>query len=233
LTACGDGTVRLWSPPGGQPLDTSFLHKGVNAVAFSPDGRTFLTASSTGWKQQTIHLWGLRRGPESRTLPDRFNFLAFGPDGQTVLAGSPDDKDRRDKAEARLLDLATGKPLGKGVPHDGFVHGGDFSPDGKTVVTCDTRFGGGLAPQALQYRLRLWDAATGKALTSIEVETARYLAFIHDGKTLVTGSLDGAVKLWDAATGRLKRTIPLPGKKAEHGGPECFSISPDGRTMAT
>src|SRR5262249_22662429 len=156
---CGDGTVRLWSPPGGQPLDMSLPLKGVNAVGFSPDGRTFLTVSSTGWNRQTIHLWGLRRGPESRTLPDRFNVLAFGPDGQTVLAGSPDDKDRSDRGEARLVNLGTGKPLGKGLPHDRFVHGGGFSPDGKTMVTWSGPSGGMLGGPGLgaEFRVRRWD----------------------------------------------------------------------------
>src|SRR5205823_1540110 len=49
-----DGTARLWNAGDGAPLGTVLQHRGpVNRVAFSPDGKTLLTASSDG----TARLW--------------------------------------------------------------------------------------------------------------------------------------------------------------------------------
>jgi WD40 repeat protein len=50
--------------------------------------------------------------------------------------------------------------------------------------------------------------------------------FSRDGRTLITGSLDGLVKMWDAATGRLKGTI-TPGV----GEITSLALSPDGRAV--
>jgi len=54
--------------------------------------------------------------------------VAFGPDGRTILTGSWDKT-------ARLWDVATGKPLGPVLAHEGSVYAAAFSPDGKTIVT--------------------------------------------------------------------------------------------------
>ncbi|WP_189266591.1 nSTAND1 domain-containing NTPase [Streptomyces fuscichromogenes] len=54
------------------------------------------------------------------------------------------------------------------------------------------------------------------------------VAFSPDGRTLVTGSLDGSLRWWDPATGRLRARV------AGGGGSVCsLAFSPDGRTLAT
>jgi WD40 repeat protein len=67
-----------------------------------------------------------------------------------------------------------------------------FSPDGQTVLT-------GSWPDA-----RLWNAATGEALSAPLVHYCGVLAglFSPDGRTLLTGSADHTARLWDRATGR-------------------------------
>jgi hypothetical protein len=51
------------------------------------------------------------------------------------------------------------------------------------------------------YRVRLWDAATGKELLQLAEKDARVLAFSPDGKTLAAGSFaKKAVFLWDLAS---------------------------------
>ncbi len=57
--------------------------------------------------------------------------------------------------------------------------------------------------------VRLWDAATGAALQTLEGHTdwVTSVAFSPDGKQVVSGSGDGTVRLWDAATGALLQAL--------------------------
>ena len=76
----------------------------VEAVAFSPDGKTVLTGSD----DRTARLWDAATGrPLGLTLTHQGEVVAvaFSPDGKTVLTGSMDKT-------ARLWDAATGRPLG-------------------------------------------------------------------------------------------------------------------------
>jgi WD40 repeat protein len=54
LTGCEDHKARLWDVATGKLLGPPLAHQGsVQAVAFSPDGRTLLTGSH----DQTARLW--------------------------------------------------------------------------------------------------------------------------------------------------------------------------------
>ena len=112
--------------------------------------------------------------------------VAFSPDGRTVLTGS------RDKT-ARLWDVATGRPIGQPLVHQGFVEAVAFSPDGKTVLT-----------GSFDRTARLWDVATGRPIGQPLVHQGfvEAVAFSPDGKTVLTGSFDHTARLWDAITGR-------------------------------
>ena len=49
LTGCGDGTARLWDVATGKPIGPPLSHPlPVTAVAFRPDGRTFVTVTQDG-----------------------------------------------------------------------------------------------------------------------------------------------------------------------------------------
>ena len=62
----------------------------VQAVAFSPDGRTLASASM----DDSIKIWDAASGREVRTLLGHSGWalsLAFTPDGATLISGSQDD----------------------------------------------------------------------------------------------------------------------------------------------
>ncbi|MGB7085539.1 MAG: hypothetical protein WBD47_08295, partial [Phormidesmis sp.] len=50
-TASGDGTARVWDSQSGQEIAKLNHDSSVNAVSFSPDGRTVATASADGTAQ--------------------------------------------------------------------------------------------------------------------------------------------------------------------------------------
>jgi WD40 repeat protein/tRNA A-37 threonylcarbamoyl transferase component Bud32 len=241
LTGCRDGTARLWAAEGrvlGAPLqDEGFLPD----VAFSADGRSFLTVFGYGFASglpRSLRLWGLKPEPEHRSFPNQARIMAFSPDGQTVLTGRFLSPDESGKGEAQVWHLATGKPLGGSVPYDRFFVRASFSPDGKMVAS-RTTFGRGTPGE-----VRVWDAATGELLSLIPhksgVPTHPPPAFTPDGKTLLVTDR-GAVNLWDTATGRLRLTIPAPGGPVVERIPGestiedivCLAVSPDGQTVAT
>jgi WD40 repeat protein/transcriptional regulator with XRE-family HTH domain len=211
-----DGVILLWDPS--QPAVAEHANM-VNAVAFSPDGRTLATASvnqTTLWNtaDRTIHTVLTDSGVFT-------NAVAFSPDGSTlatVTQPSPCCPPGTAGNTLALWDLNTGVPR-RLTKHTDQVLDLAFSPDGRRIATA-----------SVDRSAIVWDATTGAVLNTLTGHThaVNGVEYSPDGRLLATAGHDRTVRLWDATTGATLATL------AGHTGwVRAVRFSPDGRTLAT
>ncbi|MDE2291669.1 MAG: hypothetical protein KGL53_06270, partial [Elusimicrobia bacterium] len=155
-----DGRVVFEDPPPGE-LAGALEIGSVQEAAFSRDGSRFLVASPQG----TVVLGDARTG--ARLAQAQGTFGALSPDGRLFATSDwkgsvvlMDDKTASEiphTGAVTLWDAATGKATGvRVVPRSGSgkesmdTPGVDFSPDGRTFLTC------------LKGAIQLWDSTTGR-----------------------------------------------------------------------
>ena len=87
ITACVDGSVRLWDVPTARTIRFLRGHTGrVVAAAFATDGITAATGCTTG----AVRVWDLRTGKAVRFF-DALGFIramAFSGNGRALIVGS-------------------------------------------------------------------------------------------------------------------------------------------------
>ncbi|MFI5456785.1 MAG: protein kinase [Isosphaerales bacterium] len=175
-----DYSASLWDTTTGRPIGDPLRHQGT-AVAFSPDAKTFATASYDG----KVRLWdAASRHPIGPPLATGgVTVLKFSPDGRSLLTGT--------EGRAMLWDTAACGLVGPLLYHRGAVTAAAFSPNGRTILTCGS-----------DDTARMWDTVTGQRLgTTLKVPCAEVyrVAFSPDGHiALIEGDSGDKRWWWDA-----------------------------------
>jgi WD40 repeat protein len=223
--------------------------EGIGAFSFSPNG---LMAAARNFIDKTVQIWDTERWEPQKTLTGRKrNFETkskaggsqFFEDGFAPVPFSPDSRKllvEREDDVVEIWDIAKGEEIATlnhetnmsgakevvkvllfgGTRHFLFMQAG-FSGDGRFVSTAN----GDKSP-------KIWDAATGKLLTTLKSPERLYRAVLNrDGSSVITLQLQGAVEVWDAESGAHRAV--LEGKNFVEGDLNGFELSPDGEKMVT
>ena len=182
----------------------------MEAIAFSPDGKTLVSGAG----DHSVRLWDLTKQPGAVTLDGHQDWawdLAFSPNGRTVASASKD-------ATVKIWDVVTGREL-MTLLHPLWVNGVTYSPDGTLIATaCDDTL------------VRLWNPLTGEIVSNLgsHDSVAECVAFSPSGKLLASGSKHGEIKLWETQT----RTNTATFHVADDNIIWSIVFTPDGRYLA-
>jgi WD40 repeat protein len=247
------GEIDLWDAKTGKMLRR--IGEGtapVQAIAFSPDGKTLgaVTLNSS------VLLWDPATGNQrvgATAHQAGVKGAAFAGAGTLITASYDHTVRAWDLAKYEQRRVVVGKDVAPGVmavSADGkrLAWGG---LDGK-VRLCDAASGKeervfeghtgpvwsvAISPDGKRIAsggqdktIRLWDAGTGKELRALEghANWVIALAFAPSGRLLASGSPDKTVRLWDPDAG--KELHKLDGHTQEV---STVLFSPDGRTLAS
>jgi WD40 repeat protein len=216
------------------------IEGNVNAMAYSPDGRTL----AVGVRDGRIRLWnvsdptnptplalltdGTKCPIDQGAIQSCVTSMAYSPDGRTLAIGGA--------GKIRLWNVAdptNPTPLTPltdrakcptstlpGEADDCVFSSVAFSPDGRTLVAIRGH-----------NRILLWSVADPTRLRAeLSVDSLMSFAFSPDSRTLVTGSA-GKIRLWnvtDFAHPAVLSELTIPGE----GYVPSIAFSPDGRTLA-
>lgn len=194
LTASADGTFTATkgvslatSAPGQWVLERVLtgdqLTDRVNAVRFSPDGKTLAVGGGEPSRSGDISLWEVESGKLLKNWPERHSdsvlCLDFSPDGKLLASGAADKL-------AKVTDVATGKQTLLFEGHSHHVMSLSFRADGRTLATAG---GDGTVV--------IWDMIIGERKRKIEgwAKEVTSLQYIGATAQIVTAAGNNLVRI--------------------------------------
>jgi WD40 repeat protein/DNA-binding SARP family transcriptional activator len=215
------GDIRLLDLRSGGVRRFAGRHEGfVNALRFTPDGRTLVTSGSDG----VLNVWDVAHGKIRETLTGHAKGEVYGlhisPDGRTFYSAGHDERAFAwDLTGDRSLvrPFAVARPF---LPDDGdtLPRGLALSSDGRTLAL-------GNSDGSVDFL----DAQTLRRRRSLQALRGFVgaIAYSHDGHLLAVAGQRGQVTLWDART--LRPAGKLSGLRTTV---QALVFSPDDRRLA-
>jgi WD40 repeat protein/DNA-binding SARP family transcriptional activator len=190
--------------------------KGYVAMAAVPPG-TLLAVRGQG----TVDFFDVvaRRRSGRSIHPEAGSAIAVSPDGRLLATGS-------DAGSVTFWDVATRKPVGRGLALAHAALWLAFSPDGRRLVTAEGKYADA---RPIDKALQVWDVDTRQPVDlpfSGHTGAINVAAFSPDGAILATGGNDARVVLHDPRTGA---TLGQPLGVGSY--VYRLTFSPDGRRL--
>ena len=181
------------------------LEGAVQALAYSPDGRTIAMAHGFAGQEPgaVLSVLDADTGKTVWQAAERgvqILSLEFAPDGRTIATGCGHFNEYTSSGYARLRDARTGVVRGQPIPGaPGGVLSVAYSPDGRQIA---------LASRDV---VELCDVSGERwSLTHQlrgHVNFVYVVAFSPDGRRLATGGWDKTIRIWDRRTGTQLDTL--------------------------
>ncbi len=161
-------------------------HTGkIRSLAFSPDGRVLVSASS----DRTVMFWDPRTGESLHTVlmhEEPVKSAAFSSTGEFIASVTEGEA-------ARIWCVKTGVCLCTLEGASAIA----FSPNGKLIAT------------STGTEILLWDPLEGRCVRTLQGHTHSIdcLTFSRDGKCLISAGRDYCARIWDPHTGHCRHKL--------------------------
>ncbi|MEQ1852750.1 MAG: hypothetical protein ABMA01_14305, partial [Chthoniobacteraceae bacterium] len=225
ITSAPDGsfvaTKALAQTAGGTPrwvlerkLDQKGLFAGrVNAVRFSPDGKTLATGGGEPSRSGDIIFFDVATGKTTLTWKEKHTdtvlCLDFSPDGKRLASGAADKI-------ARVTEIASGRQANLFEGHTHHVMGIAFRCDGRVLATAGA-----------DGTVVTWDMIIGERKKKIEGWTKEVtsLQFIGATNQIITSAGDNRVRIVTDDGAEVRAISKLPDYM------QAAASTPTGRTL--
>jgi WD40 repeat protein len=223
--ALGDlsGIVRIWDTREGKQvrrLEIDVACRAINAVSFSPDGRTLAVSGARAKYHTTqwpgcITVFDLATGDSvlKQPLPCTPRSCVFSADNRLLAIADEDNR-------FWLWDLSRNR-AGLVLENRGHLFHPAFSPDGRFVTTTTSADSGA----ENEWILHLWELATGREALRLGIDDWK-VCLLSNG--LLAAGSDKTIRLWSLATGK-----PVAHFRGHRVPTTCLAFSPDGKRLAT
>jgi WD40 repeat protein len=197
-------TSSIWSIKTGEEILSLPMTVPSDAVAFTPDGKSLVTASRDAWVRVWQPAGNAADDALDRLLAQKSEPIASGDAAlpaaalavvrwsERIFAGHSErirniavSQDGTRIASAggdntvKIWDTKTGENLLTLTGHTGYAEAVQFSPDGRHVVTASR-----------DRTIKFWNI-------EVHTNTVTSIAFSPNGKLLATGSSDRTARLWE------------------------------------
>ncbi|MDZ8187400.1 MAG: TIR domain-containing protein [Nostoc sp. ChiSLP02] len=186
VTACNDGSIKLWNREGTQLKSLDGHSNQVLKVRYSSDGKFIASCSS----DKTVKIWS-SDGILLQTLQHHTVVLdiSFGSDSKTLVSSGTNETLKLWKINGTLI-----KTFSEGGEH--YNYSLSFSSDGQIIAV-------GRSDRTIQ----LWNSdGTLIKILQGHGRAVMGLSFSPDSQILASGSRDNTVKLW-SRDGTLLKTL--------------------------